>query len=85
MDEQTQRLIEQLKNNPSAIQSLIQSDDGQNLLKMLTKEDGGSSLQHAAMNAVKGNPNEMMRMLNRIMQSPEGSALVDRINKAVQK
>ena len=25
MDEQTQRLIEQLKNNPSAIQSLIQS------------------------------------------------------------
>ena len=49
MDEQTQRLIEQLRNNPGAIQSLIQSGDGQNLLKMLTKEDGGSSLQHVVL------------------------------------
>ena len=85
MDEQTQRLIEQLRNNPGAIQSLIQSGDGQNLLKLLTKDDGGSSLQQAAMSAAKGNPTEMMQMLSRIMQSPEGSALVERINKAAQK
>ena len=85
MDEQTQRLIEQLRTNPAAIQSLIQSGDGQNLLKMLTKEDGGSSLQHAAMSAARGNPGEMMQMLSRIMQSPEGAALVERINKSVQK
>ena len=85
MDENTQQLIEQLRNNPGAIQSLMQSRDGQALLQLLTQSDRGASLQHAARSAARGNPNEMVQMVSRVMQSPEGAALVERINKAVQK
>lgn len=85
MDEQTQQLIEQLKSNPAAIQALIQSQDGQELLGMLTRDDQGTSLQHAAWNAAMGNPGEIIQMVSRVMQSPEGAALVERINKAAQK
>ena len=85
MDEKTARLAEQLKNNPAMLQSLMQSRDGQMLMQMLTQGDQGAGLQRAAQAAAKGNPAEMASMIQRIMQSPEGAALVDRINKAVQK
>ena len=85
MDETTARLAEQLKNNPAMLKSLMQSRDGQMLMQMLTQGDQGASLQRAAQSAVKGNTSEMEAMVKRIMQSPEGAALVERINKAVQK
>lgn len=31
----------------------------------------------------KGNPAEMVRMVNQLMQSPDGAALIDRINKTM--
>ena len=33
--------------------------------------------------AAKGNPAEMVRMVNQLMQSPDGAALIDRINKTM--
>ena len=83
MDEQTTRMIQQLKSNPAALQALMQSRDGQALLQMLSGGDQGASLQRAAQSAAKGDPAEMVRMVNRLMQSPDGAALVDRINKAM--
>lgn len=85
MDEMTARLAKQLKNNPAMLQSLMQSRDGQMLMQMLTQGDRGVGLQRAVQAAAKGNPAEMTEMVNRIMQSSEGAALIDRINKAVQK
>lgn len=85
MDEMTARLTEQLKNNPAMLRSLMQSQDGQMLMRMLTQGDQGAGLQRAVQAASKGNTAEMVQMVNRIMQSPDGAALVDRINKAVQK
>ena len=85
MDEMTARLTEQLKNNPAMLRSLMQSQDGQMLIRMLTQGDQGAGLQRAVQAASKGNTAEMVQMVNRIMQSPDGAALVDRINKAVQK
>ena len=85
MDERTKRLTEQLKNDPAALQALMRSRDGQQLMQMLTQGDQGASLQRAAQEAAKSNPAEMASMIQRIMQSPDGAALVDRINKAVQK
>ena len=85
MDEKTARMVEQLKSNPAMLQALMQSRDGQTLMSMLTQGDRGAGLQRAAQEAAKGNPAEMASMIQRIMQSPEGAALVDRINKAVQK
>ena len=83
MDEQTTRMIQQLKSNPAALQALMQSRDGQALLQMLSGGDQGASLQRAAQSAARGDPAEMVRMVNRLMQSPDGAALVDRINKAM--
>ena len=83
MDDMTARLAQQLKNNPAMLRSLMQSRDGQMLMQMLTRGDRGAGLQRAAQEAAQGNPAEMASMIQRIMQSPEGAALVDRISKAV--
>ena len=85
MDDMTARLAQQLKNNPAMLRSLMQSRDGQMLMQMLTQGDRGAGLQRAAQEAAQGNPAEMASMIQRIMQSPEGAALVERINKAVQQ
>ena len=85
MDEMTTRLTEQLKHNPAMLRSLMQSQDGQMLMKLLTQKDGGAGLQRAVQSASKGNPAEMVQMVNQLMKSPEGASLVERINRAVQK
>ena len=85
MDEKTKQLIETLKNNPGTVQALFRTRDGQDLMRMLTQEDHGAALQRAAQSAARGDTSEMARMVSQIMHSPEGAALVQRINKAVQK
>ena len=85
MDDMTARLAQQLKNNPAMLRSLMQSRDGQMLMHMLTQGDRGAGLQRAVQSAAKGDPSEMVRMVNQVMQSPGGAELVQRINKAVQK
>ena len=51
MDEQTARMIQQLKSNPAMLQALMQSRDGQALMQMLSGGDRGASLQRAAQSA----------------------------------
>ena len=85
MDEKTARMVEQLRTNPAMLQGLMQSRDGQALMQMLTKNDRGAGLQRAVQSAAKGDPSEMVQMMNQIMQSPGGAELVQRINKAIQK
>ena len=85
MDESTARLAQQLKQNPDMLRSLMQSRDGQTLMNLLTRGDQGAGLQQAAQAAAQGNPAEMVQMMNRVMQSPDGAALVERIRKAIQK
>ena len=85
MDEKTARMMEQLRANPAMLKDLMQSRDGQMLMQMLTQNDKGAGLQRAVQSATKGDPSEMVRMMNQIMQSPGGAELVQRINKAIQK
>ena len=85
MDDKTTRMAEQLKSNPAMLKELMQSRDGQALMRMLTQQDQGAGLQRAVQAAVKGDPSDMVRMVNQVMQSPGGAELVARINKAVQK
>ena len=85
MDEKTARLAEQLKNNPAMLQSLMQSRDGQMLMQMLTQGDRGTGLQRAVQSAAQGKTAEMVKMVNQITKSPDGAALVERINRAIQK
>ena len=85
MDESTARLAQQLKQNPGMLRSLMQSRDGQTLMHLLTQGDQGAGLQRAAQAAAQGDPAEMMQMMSRILQDPDGAALLERIRKAVQK
>ena len=85
MDQNTARLVEQLKNNPAMLQSLMNSRDGQMLMQMLTRNDRGAALQQAAQSAVRGDTSQMVKMVQQIMQSPGGAALVERINNAMKK
>ena len=85
MDENTARLAKQLQGNPAMLRSLMQSQDGQALLQMLTQGDRGAGLQRAVQSAARGDTAEMVRLVNQVMQSPGGAELVERINKAVQK
>ena len=85
MDEKMAQMAEHLKQNPAMLKNLMQSRDGQALMRMLTQQDQGASLQKAAKSAAKGDPAELARMVAKMMQSPDGAALVERINKAIQK
>ena len=85
MDEKMAQMAEHLKQNPAMLKNLMQSRDGQALMRMLTQQDQGASLQKAAQSAAKGDPAELARMVTRLMQSPDGAALVERINQAIQK
>ena len=85
MDEKTARLAEQLKNNPAILTSLMQSRDGRMLMQMLTQNDRGAALQQAIQSAVRGNTAQMTDMVQGIMRSPEGAALVNRIQQTLQK
>ena len=85
MDENTARLMEQLKSNPAQLRQLMQSRDGQTPMQIVTKKDQGPALQKAAQSAARGDPADMVRMVSQLMQSPDGAALVDRINKAMRK
>ena len=85
MDEKMVQMAEHLKQNPAMLKNLMQSRDGQALMRMLTQQDQGASLQKAAQSAAKGDPAELARMVTKVMQSPDGAALVERINKAIQK
>ena len=78
-------VAEQLRKNPAALRALMQSRDGQALMQMLTQGDGGAGLQRAVQSAAKGDTAAMVQMVNRIMESPEGAELVERINTAARR
>lgn len=85
MDEKIRQTLAALKSNPNAVQSLFQTQDGQNLLRMLTQQDQGTSLQQAAQNAAAGDTTQIIRMISQVMQNPEGAKLLQRINQSLQK
>ena len=54
-------------------------------MQMLTQSDGGSSLDQAASSANSGSTAQMVAMLKKVMQSPEGSALINRLGSQMQQ
>lgn len=80
-----QQVLQQVKNNPQMVQRMMDSSDGQKLMQMLTGADGGSSLNQATSAANSGSTVEMVKMLKKVMQSPEGAALINRLGDQLQK
>ena len=65
-----------LEQNRAAISKLAQSGDAQRLMELLRQ---GGGVEQAAQAAAAGNPAALMAMMDRLMHTPEGAALVDRI------
>ena len=85
MDDKTNQLADQLRRNPAMLQSLMRSGDGQALMRLLTAGDRGAGLQRAAQSAMRGDTCELVRLMNRVKESPGGAELMERISKAVKK
>lgn len=80
-------LIDRLRRDPTAVQSLMTSADGQRLMQLLSGGDGGRTLQQAAGEAAAGNTlqmAQMAQMLKSVMSTPEGAALLRRIRDSLQ-
>ena len=78
-------MIERLKRNPAAVQALLNSADGQALMRMLQGQDSGRSLDRAAAQASGGNTAQMTQMLKNVMSTPGGAQLIKRIAQSLQK
>ncbi|MGM9661975.1 MAG: hypothetical protein ACI3WR_02655 [Oscillospiraceae bacterium] len=83
MEYSAQELMEKLKNDRGALEQLMHSPDGMRLMQMLTQNDGGAALKSAASSAAKGDTAQMAQMVQKLMQSPEGAALAERIRRTV--
>lgn len=78
-------LLERMKQDPAALRAVMQSQDGQTLLHLLSGSDGGKSLQQAARQAAAGDTAPMVRLLQAVMRSEQGTALVQRLNERLQQ
>ena len=69
----------------AALQAVMGSRDGQMLLGLLSGSDGGRTLQQAVRQAAAGDASAISGMLQGIMSTPQGAALVQRIGESLQK
>ena len=81
---------ESLKGNPAAellknrdaIAQLAKSNDAQKLIELLGQRGG---VEQAAKAAAGGDASQLMAMMNQLMSTQEGAALVDRIGSQAKK
>lgn len=85
MDDKTKQTIQRMNQDPATVQRLITSQDGRRLIQMMSQANGSPALQQAATSAMRGDTSQIMQMVNQLVQSPEGAALVERINQAAKK
>lgn len=71
-----------LEQNRAAISKLAQSGDAQRLIELLRQ---GGGVEQAAQAAAAGDPAALMAMMDRLMHTPEGAALVDRIGTQAKR
>ncbi len=69
-----------LLSDPAGLKALLSSPETQQLMALLN-QSAGSGLQSAAKAAAAGKPEALMGLLNQVMQSKEGSAAVEGIQK----
>lgn len=73
-----------LLKNKEAVLGLMNSPDAKKLMEMLNQNAGGG-LKTAADAAMKGDASALMGLMQQVMGSKEGAAVVDRIQKNVPK
>ena len=75
--------LQQFLNAKKAIAALAKSPDAQALAKMLSQSGDQAALQKAAQEAAKGNPEQLREMVKSIVGSPDGAALLRRLDQTM--
>ena len=73
-----QDMMQKLKSDPRALKSVMQSADGRTLLGMLSGGDS-AALGRAAQQAATGDTSALSAMLQQVLSTPDGAALVQRL------
>ena len=82
MAEEMERRAENLLKKPGELSKLAQSGDAQRLVQLL-QQDG--SVQNAAKAAAAGDPAELIRRMQQLMNTEEGAQLVERISQQARR
>lgn len=78
-----QDVMQKLKSDPQGLKNVMHSTDGQALLGMLSGGDS-AALGAAARQAAGGDMTALSAMLSRVLSTPEGAALVRRMEEKLQ-
>ena len=73
---------ETLLKNKQAVESLMKSQEAQQLMELLNK-NSGQGLQQAAESAMKGNTAQLTQLVEGLMRNPQSAKLVEELNKKV--
>ena len=79
-----QDMMQKLKSDPRALKSVMQSADGRALLGMLSGGDT-AALGRAAQQAASGDTAALSGMLRQVLSTPEGAALVQRLEDSLRR
>ena len=79
-----QDIMNKLKSDPRALKSVMQSQDGQALLHMLSGGDS-AALGRAAQQAAGGDMAALSAMLTQVLSSPQGAELVQRLEQKLRQ
>lgn len=71
----------QLKDK-EAVRQLLQSDDTRRMMELLGTQD---NVKGAAKAAAAGDPAQLLSMMQKLMNNPEGAQLVERITKQAEQ
>lgn len=74
----------ELLKNRQAMESLLHSNEARRLMELLN-QNSGDGLKDAAQSAMKGNPAQLMGLVEGLMKDPKSAKLVEELNKKVQK
>ena len=75
--------LQQFLNDKKAVAALAKSPDAQALAKMLSRSGDQAALQKAAQAAAKGSPEQLRKMVQSIVGSPDGAALLRRLDQTL--
>ncbi|MBQ9348195.1 MAG: hypothetical protein IJT94_12820 [Oscillibacter sp.] len=80
MDGQT-ALIKELRDNPALVRQLMGSRDAQALLRAVQ----GGGFREAVRSAAEGDSGELSRRLRAVASTPDGAALLGRLEQSLNR
>lgn len=85
MKENEPSKLQRFLQDKRAIAALAKSPDAQALARMLAQQGDQAALQKAAQEAAKGSPERLREMVKSIVGSPDGAALLRRLDETMGK